>query len=140
VKRWQTLLIGLAISVLAFYFALRGVDFGKLQLVITEGHYIWLLPVVLCSLISVLSALAIAPPAVPGNVGPFEAAVVFALGLSLLAALDSAGQSRAFGFAVLFHLNSVITFVILGWIGLVQERVTVAGLFQSVQHQPANPS
>jgi uncharacterized protein (TIRG00374 family) len=337
VKRWQTLGIGLAISVLAFYFALRGVDFGKLQLVITEGHYIWLIPVAICSLlsagvralrwktllnnriqfthsfhilnasylfnaflpmrlgevvrafmttrldpqipvvtalstvvverimdllavvvmaiialfiapvsqeiafaartsgilaligigvlvlcsarpaiprqilarlttmlpflkryplerlldrvlegvaplgvfrtaipiivwtmlawsisvtqvylllfvfydsptlqaallVSVLSALAIALPAVPGNVGPFEAAVVFALGLSLLAAPDSVGQSRAFGLAVLFHLNSVITFVILGWIGLVQEQMTAAGLFRSVQRQPANPN
>jgi uncharacterized protein (TIRG00374 family) len=337
VKRWQTLLVGLAISILALYFALRGVDIGKLQLIITEGHYIWLIPVAICSplafvvrafrwktllneriqlkhsfnilsasylfnsllpmrlgevvraflttrlhppipmvtslstviverimdllsivliaivtllvapvsqeiafatrtsgvlalagigllilfavrpaiprqllasltrtlpalkrlpleallervlegiaplgsfktglpiigwtalawivstvqiylllfvfydsptmqaalLIIVLTALAVALPAVPGNVGPFEASVVVALSLSLLATPDPGGQTRAFGYAVLLHIVSVVASVALGWFGLAQEQVTVAGLFQSVQHQSAEAS
>src|SRR5258706_5310215 len=51
-KRWQAFFVGFTVSILALYFALRGVDFEKLQLVIAEGHYIWLIPVGVCSLLS----------------------------------------------------------------------------------------
>ncbi len=90
--------------------------------------------------ISVLTALAVALPVIPGNVGPYEAAVVFGLSISLLGASDPAGQARAFGFAVLFHLNSVLPYVVLGLIGLNQEQVTMAGLFKSVRWQAIESS
>lgn len=60
------------------------------------------------------AALAIALPAVPGSVGPFEAAII--VGLQLSGMIDPANglpQERAFAFAVVLHLVNAACYVIL---------------------------
>lgn len=80
------------------------------------------------------AALAIALPAVPGSVGPFEAAVI--VGLQLSGLVDPANglpQERAFAFAVVLHLVNAACYVILGYIGLLQERVSLGEVFRAAR-------
>ncbi len=77
------------------------------------------------------AALAIALPAVPGSVGPFEAAII--VGLQLSGMVDPANglpQERAFAFAVVLHLVNAACYVILGYLGLLQERVSLGEVFR----------
>jgi uncharacterized membrane protein YbhN (UPF0104 family) len=79
-----------------------------------------------------LAAIAIALPAVPGSVGPFEAAVI--LGLQIGGLIDPARglpQERAFAFAVLLHLLNVGTYALLGYIGLLRERVSLGEVMRA---------
>lgn len=80
------------------------------------------------------AALAIALPAVPGSVGPFEAAII--VGLQLSGMIDPANglpQERAFAFAVVLHLVNAACYVILGYIGLLQERVSLSEVFSAAR-------
>lgn len=80
------------------------------------------------------AALAIALPAVPGSVGPFEAAII--VGLQLSGMIDPANglpQERAFAFAVVLHLVNAACYVILGYIGLLQERVSLGEVFRAAR-------
>jgi uncharacterized protein (TIRG00374 family) len=80
------------------------------------------------------AALAVALPAVPGSVGPFEAAII--VGLQLSGMVDPANglpQERAFAFAVVLHLVNAACYVILGYIGLLQERVSLGEVFRAAR-------
>lgn len=79
-------------------------------------------------------SLAVAIPAVPGNVGPFEAASVFGLAAGGMAATgDPAQQTRALAFAVLLHLLSIVLFAFLGVIGLSQERISLGEVMRAAR-------
>ncbi len=73
-----------------------------------------------CLLIT-LASLAVAVPYAPGAVGPFEASVVFALGLAGLGQPEGA----AVAFAVILHATNLGFYTLLGIIGLLGEGVTL---------------
>lgn len=68
-----------------------------------------------------LASFAIAVPAVPGNLGPFEAAVVFALASTDLVAEPT--DAPAVAFALLLHAVNLLTYISMGLIGLWAEDV-----------------
>lgn len=79
-----------------------------------------------------IASIAIALPAVPGSVGPFEAAVI--LGLQLGGMIDVAHpQERAFAFAVLLHIVNVGSYTAMGLIGLAREKVTLREVVQAAR-------
>ena len=81
-----------------------------------------------------LAALAVALPAMPGNVGPFEAAIVAGTTLSGVAsATDPQQQARALAFGVVLHMVSVLVYAILGFVGLAQERISLSEVMQSAR-------
>lgn len=75
------------------------------------------------------AALAIAVPAVPGNIGTYE--------LSVLLALEASGYgepaSTAVLFAILVHGINLIVHAIMGVFGFVQEGISLEQLSQGVQ-------
>jgi uncharacterized protein (TIRG00374 family) len=88
------------------------------------------------------AAFAIAVPAVPGNVGTYEAAILLALNTTGYAAY-SAGQldGTALSFAVMVHAVNLLVHVGTGIIGFVQEGVTFQQVSQGVkQIQQADAS
>ena len=79
-------------------------------------------------------SLAVAVPAVPGNVGPFEAAIVFGLTAGgMVAAGDPSQQTKALAFAVLLHVISVGLYAFLGEIGLSQERISLREVMRAAR-------
>lgn len=83
-------------------------------------------------------SLAIALPAMPGNVGPFEAAII--TGLTLVGMVGGSNSpERAVAFAVTFHVLLVVVYAVLGTFGLSQEKITLGELRRliSIQRQPA---
>ncbi len=70
-----------------------------------------------------LASFAIAVPAVPGNLGPFEAAVVFGLASAGLVAEPT--DAPAVAFALLLHVVNLVTYIGLGLVGLWAEGVTL---------------
>jgi glycosyltransferase 2 family protein len=89
-------------------------------------------------LLIAFAALAIAVPAVPGGVGPFEAGVVFALSIvGMTATNDPTLQTKALAFAVVLHLVSVISYVVLGFVGLQQENITLGEVLTSARQMAA---
>ncbi len=88
------------------------------------------------------AAFAIAVPAVPGNVGTYEAAILLALNATGYPAY-SAGQLNgvALSFAVMVHAVNLFVHVATGVVGFVQEGVTLRQLSQGVkriQHSDAS--
>ncbi len=83
-------------------------------------------------LMIVLASLAIALPAVPGSVGPFEAAVVSGFTIGGLAGTPEL-RARALAFAVVLHIVNTGMYALLGWIGLVQEKISLSQIIQSAQ-------
>lgn len=81
------------------------------------------------------ASIAVALPAVPGNVGPFEAATVAGLTIAGLVDKTTNPQERATAFAVLLHATVVITYTILGLIGLGQEKISLGELIRSAQQR-----
>jgi uncharacterized protein (TIRG00374 family) len=75
------------------------------------------------------SSLAIAVPAVPGSLGPFE--------LSILLALDATGyggaHDTAAAFALVVHGVNLGVFALTGLIGFIQEGISLGQLSQGVQ-------
>ncbi len=85
-------------------------------------------------LITSIASLAIALPAVPGSVGPFEAATVAGLTISGMAAAGNAElQTRAVACAVLFHITTTGSYVVLGMIGLAQERISLGEVMRAAR-------
>jgi hypothetical protein len=72
-------------------------------------------------------SLAIAIPAMPGNVGPFEAAIVTSLMIVGMVGGNNTTE-RAIAFGVVFHANLVLVYAVLGVIGLGQEKISFAEL------------
>ncbi|MEP7285549.1 MAG: lysylphosphatidylglycerol synthase transmembrane domain-containing protein [Chloroflexota bacterium] len=85
-------------------------------------------------LITAAASLAVALPAVPGSVGPFEAAVVLGLTVSGMA---SAGvpeqQARAVAYAVLLHIVGVAQYAFLGFLGLSQEKISLGDVLRAAR-------
>ncbi|CAG0956285.1 MAG: flippase-like domain-containing protein [Anaerolinea sp.] len=78
------------------------------------------------------ASIAVALPAVPGNVGPFEAAVI--LGLNAGGMINATHtQEKAFAFAVVIHIVNVGSYAFLGWIGLNYEKVTFGEVIRSAR-------
>lgn len=75
------------------------------------------------------AALAIAVPAVPGNVGTYELSVLLALGATGYG--EPAGTASAF--AILVHGVNLMVYAIFGVIGFVQEGISLGQLTQGVQ-------
>lgn len=78
------------------------------------------------------ASIAIALPAVPGSVGPFEAAVI--VGLEVGGMIGGANTpERAFAFAVLLHILNVGLYAGLGVLGLAREGVTFREVIRSAR-------
>jgi len=77
------------------------------------------------------ASLAIAIPAMPGNIGPFEAANVTSL---MIVGMVSGSNSpeRAVAFGITFHVLLVLVYTILGMIGLSQEKITFGELRRQI--------
>jgi uncharacterized membrane protein YbhN (UPF0104 family) len=75
------------------------------------------------------ASLAIAVPAVPGNIGTYE--------LSILLALQATGYgepaSTASAFAILVHATNLVVYAVLGVLGFVQEGISLGQLSQGVK-------
>lgn len=81
------------------------------------------------------AAFAIAVPAVPGSIGPYELAIVAALGA--VGYGQPAGVATAFAFVV--HGINLVVHAVTGFAGLMREGLTLTQLSQGVQslRQPA---
>ena len=86
-----------------------------------------------------LASFAIAVPAVPGNLGPFEAAIVFALASTGLVAHPT--DPPAVAFALLLHAEGLAVYIVLGLVGLWAEGVSLGELLSVTRglrgHAPA---
>ncbi len=83
-----------------------------------------------------LASFAIAVPAVPGNLGPFEAAVVFALASADL--VGTMTDPRAVAFALLLHVVNLVTYIGAGLLGLWAEDVRLADVTRVAQQLRLN--
>jgi hypothetical protein len=76
--------------------------------------------------LTVFTALSVALPAVPGNLGPFEGATVGALWISALIAGVSAPENAAgIALGTLLHILSLGTYVVLGVYGLYAQQLSL---------------
>jgi uncharacterized protein (TIRG00374 family) len=84
------------------------------------------------------AAFAIAVPAMPGNIGTYEASILLALGAM---GYDTA-SSTAVIFAVTVHGINLLAHAATGVIGFIQEGITLEQLSQGVQElrQPSPPA
>lgn len=78
-----------------------------------------------------LASFAIAVPAVPGNLGPFEAAVVFALASTDIVAEPT--DAPAVAFALLLHAVNLVTYISMGLVGLWAEDVRLGEITQAAR-------
>ncbi len=78
-----------------------------------------------------LASFAIAVPAVPGNLGPFEAAIVFGLASTGLVAHPT--DPPAVAFALLLHAEGLIVYIVLGLVGLWAEGVSLGELVSATR-------
>lgn len=80
------------------------------------------------------ASLAIAVPAVPGNIGTYE--------LSILLALGATGYgepaSTASAFAILVHASNLLVYALMGVLGFVQEGISLGQLSQGVKGMQGN--
>ena len=80
------------------------------------------------------AAFAIAVPAVPGNVGPYEAAILVALNATgYVAYTEGYLDGAALSFAVMVHAVNLLVHVGTGLVGFLQEGVTFQQLSQGVE-------
>lgn len=89
-----------------------------------------------------LASFVVAVPAVPGNLGPFEAAIVFALASADLVPVATAAPAVAF--ALLLHVVNLLTYIGLGLVGLWFEDVSLGEVTRAAQlvrkrAEPAQP-
>jgi uncharacterized protein (TIRG00374 family) len=78
-----------------------------------------------------LASFVVAVPAVPGNLGPFEASVAF--GLAAAGLVDHAADAPSVAFALLLHLVNLGTYILLGLIGLWVEEVSLGEVTRAAQ-------
>lgn len=75
-----------------------------------------------------MASFAVAIPAAPGNVGPFEAAIVYAM-----ATAGFVEKEKAFAFALLIHAANVLSYVACGMVGLSREKLSFGELIQRLR-------
>ena len=80
-------------------------------------------------LVGILAVVAV--PAVPGNLGPFEAAVAF--GIAGAGLVEQAGDAPSVAFAVLLHVVNLGTYILMGLIGLWYEDVSLGEVTRAAQ-------
>jgi len=78
-----------------------------------------------------LASFVVAVPAVPGNLGPFEAAVAF--GIAGAGLVEQAGDAPSVAFAVLLHVVNLGTYILMGLIGLWYEDVSLGEVTRAAQ-------
>lgn len=81
-------------------------------------------------LIIASASFAVALPAVPGNVGPFEASIILGLAAGGMISDD---RSKAFAFALLIHAINVLAYVTCGYVGLLREKVSLGELLRTTR-------
>lgn len=82
----------------------------------------------------VMLAMAIAVPAVPGNLGTFEAAAVAGLWVAgVIASPDAPENAPAIAFALLLHLITIVGYFAMGLLGLWQQQTSLGQVRQGVQ-------
>lgn len=86
-------------------------------------------------LFTAAASFAVAVPAVPGNVGPYEASIVLALSAMGLAE----PLATAVGFALIVHFVNLSVNAVLGVLGFVQEGITLQQLSAGVRDLQATP-
>lgn len=74
------------------------------------------------------ASFAVALPAVPGNVGTFEASVLLAL-----VAMGYGQSNTSIAFAVMLHAVNVLVYAVTGVWGLIQEGISIGQLSEGVQ-------
>lgn len=79
-----------------------------------------------------IASLAIALPAVPGSVGPFEAAVILGLQAGGMIGGENTPE-RAFAFAVMLHIMNVALYAVTGWIGLSRQKISFGEVMRSAR-------
>lgn len=80
------------------------------------------------------AAFAIAVPAVPGNIGTYEAAILFALDATGYAAYElGVVNAQALSFAVMVHALNLFVHASTGILGFIYEGITIQQLSQGVQ-------
>jgi uncharacterized membrane protein YbhN (UPF0104 family) len=77
------------------------------------------------------AAFAIALPAVPGNLGTYEASILLAL-----TAMGYEQSSSAIAFAVMVHAVNVFVHATTGVFGFIQEGISLTQLSQGVRQNP----
>jgi uncharacterized membrane protein YbhN (UPF0104 family) len=80
------------------------------------------------------AAFAIAVPAMPGNIGTYEASILLALG----AMGYNSADSKALVFAVMVHGINLLVHASTGLIGFIQEGISLEQLSQGVQEMRQN--
>jgi len=81
-----------------------------------------------------IASLAIALPAVPGSVGPFEAAIVAGLAAAgFVPEGDPNAKATALAFAVVLHVANLLTYASLGYIGLLREKISIGQIIESAR-------
>ena len=78
-------------------------------------------------------AFAIALPAVPGNIGTYEASILLALNT-----MGYVQPNTTIAFAVMVHAVNIFVQVILGIIGFIQEGISLGQLSQGVRQMQQN--
>ncbi len=78
-----------------------------------------------------LASFVVAVPAVPGNLGPFEAAVAF--GLAATDLVSAATVAPAVAFALILHVVNLLVYVVLGLVGLWAEDVRLGEVTRAAQ-------
>ncbi len=77
------------------------------------------------------ASFAVAVPAVPGNLGPFEAAIVFGLAAANL--VDHASDAPAVAFALLLHVVNAGSYILFGLAGLWAKGVNLGDVLAAAQ-------
>jgi uncharacterized protein (TIRG00374 family) len=78
------------------------------------------------------ASFAVALPAIPGNLGPYEGSIIFALG-ALGYTASAQGFATATAFAFMVHLVNLAVNAVLGVIGFIAEGVSLEQITQGVQ-------
>jgi len=78
-----------------------------------------------------IASFAVAVPAVPGNLGPFEAAVVF--GLAAADLVEHASDAPAVAFALLLHLFNFLLYIVFGLAALWAEGMNLGEVMNAAQ-------
>lgn len=86
----------------------------------------------------VLLAMAVAIPSVPGNLGPFEAAVVAGFWVAdVISSTDAPGNASAVAYGLTLHALTLGTYVVMGMLALWVEQTSLGQVREAAQHEIA---
>lgn len=86
----------------------------------------------------VLLAMAVAIPSVPGNLGPFEAAVVAGFWVAdVISSTDAPGNAPAVAYGLTLHALTLGTYVVMGMLALWVEQTSLGQVREAAQHEIA---